>query len=525
MARPKKTTRKSVIEGNTYSGTAVIYARYSSHSQREASIEQQVEECRRFAAANNLYVSEVYADKALSGKTDKRPNFQRMMKDASKSKFQYVIAWKSNRMGRNMLDAMLNDARLRDFDVRCLYTEEDFDDTAAGRFALRNMMNVNQFYSENMAEDIMRGMLDNARKCMVNNGGLAFGYKKGADGRYAIEEAAAAIVREIFERVYAGEAFADIADDLNARGVKTGKGSRWNKGSFHHMIVNERYIGVYEFAGVRVEDGVPPIIGKELFYAVQEKLKRKKSIRGRHQENSDYLLTGKLFCGHCGTPMVGTCGTSKTGDRHYYYICQKRHTEGTCKKKNVRRDWLEEKIARAVQENIAQENVVQWLTDGYTEFLKQHRNDSLLVATEEELDGIKKSIKNIMTAIEQGIITPSTKERLMELEDERRRLEATAAVERAALEDVPRERIEFWLRSFRDGNVADKQYQAELIDSFVQAVYLYDDEMRIAFNYCGKKSDITVSFDEISSLGSDGASAESSYKLPTEPPSSKGRKM
>lgn len=502
-----------------YSGTAVIYARYSSHNQREASIEQQVAECQKYADMKNLRIVEVYADKAVSGKTDRRPNFQRMMRDAAKGKFQYVVAWKSNRMGRNMLDAMMNDVRLRDLDVRCLYTEEDFDDTAAGRFALRNMMNVNQFYSENMAEDIMRGMMDNARKCMVNNGGLPLGYKKGEDGRYAIDEAGATIVREIYERFYAGEAFVDIANDLNARGLKTSRGNRWNKGSFHRLLTNERYIGVYEFGGVRIEDGVPSIIRKELFFAVQEKLKTKKNAQGRHRENSDYLLTGKLFCGHCGSSMVGICGTSKTGDKHYYYICQKKRLDKACKKKNVRRDWIEQKIAEAVKENIMQDEVVQWLVDGYDNFLKLHRKDSLLLATEEELEGVKKAIKNVMVAIEQGVITPATKDRLMELEDDRRRLETTVAIERAALVDVPREKIEFWLESFQDGDVEDKKYQAKLIDSFVQAVYLYDGELRIAFNYCGKRSDVTISLEEITGLGSDGTLAECSYSVPSPPPS------
>ena len=514
MPPRKKFTEKQ----DGHSGTAVIYARYSSHNQREASIEQQIAECQKFADINNLHVIEVYADKAVSGKTDRRPNFQRMMKDAAKGKFQYVVAWKSNRMGRNMLEAMINDARLRDLDVRCLYTEEDFDDTAAGRFALRNMMNVNQFYSENMAEDIMRGMMDNARKCMVNNGGLPLGYLKGSDGRYAINEEGAAIVREIYERFYAGEAFIDIANDLNARGLKTSKGNRWNKGSFHRLLTNERYIGVYEFAGIRIEDGVPPIIRKELFYAVQEKLKTKKNAQGRHRENGDYLLTGKLFCGHCGLPMIGMSGTSKTGGKHYYYICQKKRLEKACKKKNARRDWIEQKIAEAVKENIMQDEVIQWLVDGYDHFLKLHRKDSLLLATEEELEGVKKAIKNVMAAIEQGIITPTTRERLMELEEDRRRLEATAAVERAALVDVPREKIEFWLESFRDGDVTDKKYQAKLIDSFVQTVYLYDGELRIAFNYCGKRNDVTISLDEISGLGADDSSVESSLKIPTGPP-------
>ena len=147
------------------SSRAVIYARYSSHNQREASIEQQVNACRALAEKLDLLVLDVYEDKAITGKTDRRPNFQRMMKDAEKGKFDLVLAWKSNRIGRNMLQAMTNEARLKDLGIRTLYAEEDFDDTAAGRFALRNMMNVNQFYSENMAEDITRGLMDNASKC------------------------------------------------------------------------------------------------------------------------------------------------------------------------------------------------------------------------------------------------------------------------------------------------------------------------------------------------------------------------
>ena len=144
---------------------AVIYARYSSHNQRDCSIEQQVEACMKHAAAVKLEVVATYADRAVSGKTDKRPQFQQMMKDAEQGKFSVVLAWKSNRMGRNMLQAMVNEERLRECGVKVLYTEEDFDDSAAGRFALRNMMNVNQFYSENMAEDIRRGMMDNAKQC------------------------------------------------------------------------------------------------------------------------------------------------------------------------------------------------------------------------------------------------------------------------------------------------------------------------------------------------------------------------
>lgn len=139
-------------------------------------------------------------------------------------------------MGRNMLEALINEARLQDLGVRVLYVEEDFDDTAAGRFAARSMMNVNQFYSENMAEDIKRGLYDNAANCMVANGHLPYGYKADETLHYAIDEPKAAVIREIFTRVSCGEAFVDIMASLNARGIKTSYGRPWGGRAFRRSF-------------------------------------------------------------------------------------------------------------------------------------------------------------------------------------------------------------------------------------------------------------------------------------------------
>ena len=118
------------------SGVGVLYARFSSHNQRDASIDQQFAVGRKKASELGIPIVEAYSDYAISGKTDKRPAFQRMMRDAEKGNFQYVIAWKSSRMGRNMLEALMNESKLNTFGVRVVYVEEDYDDTAAGRFAL-----------------------------------------------------------------------------------------------------------------------------------------------------------------------------------------------------------------------------------------------------------------------------------------------------------------------------------------------------------------------------------------------------
>ena len=283
----------------------VIYARYSSHNQREESIEQQVEECEAYCKANGIEILRVYADKALSGKTDRRPQYQRMMRDAEKREWDVVVAYKSNRIARNMLNALACEAKLNSLGVSMVYAKEEFGDTAAGRFALRTMLNVNQFYSENMAEDIKRGLRANAEALKVN-GHVPYGYRKNADGHFEVDPVRAEVVREIFRRVAQGERYSDVAADLNYRGYRTSQGNNWNKGSFFRMLQNRVYVGEYHHSGVVVQNAVPALVNEDTFLAVQERVGTRKPYgRGR-----EYLLTGKLFCGHCGAPMVGVSGTS-----------------------------------------------------------------------------------------------------------------------------------------------------------------------------------------------------------------------
>lgn len=496
----------------------IIYARYSSHAQKDASIEQQIRECTAFAKAQGIRIVEVYADRAVSGRTDQRPSFQRMMHDAEKGKFRYVIAWKSNRMGRNMLQAMMNEARLNEMGIRVLYTEEDFDNTAAGRFALRSMMNVNQFYSENMAEDIKRGLENNALKCMVN-GALALGFKKGDDGRYALDEPKAAIVQEVFVRVASLEPFVDIYNNLNDRGIKTSTGKPWNRSSFHQMLSNERYRGVYIWGSIRIEGGVPRIVSDELFYKVREVVTTKKNPQGRHRVNGDYLLTGKLFCGKCKAPMVGISGTSKTGALHYYYTCKNRRAGNLCDKRNVRRDNIEMAVAEAIRKYVLQDEIIEWIADSTIAYNKRKEATGHIIILQDQLDDTNRSIKNIMSAIEQGIITETTKGRLLELEAERSSIETKIAIAKSDIVDISRDDLIAGLEMYRDGDVSDKKYQARLFDTFLVAVYVYDDELKIVFSFSGKKNTVRIPMDAsaVDDVGNS-AQAKCSFKLFSGPP-------
>ena len=417
-------------------------------------------------------IIDTYADRAVSGKTDRRPSWQRLMKDAEKGQFQYVLSWKSNRIGRNMLQALMNEARLNELGVCVLYTEEDFDDSAAGRFALRSMMNVNQFYSENMAEDITRGLMDNARQCK-SNGSLPFGLKRGMDGRIVVDEAEAEIVREIYRRVSDYEPFADILDDLNARSIKTKRGARWNKGSFTTILHNERYRGIYIYGDVRIEGGVPRIISDPLFFKVQEVCKMKKNPQGtnrRRTGGADYLLTGKLKCGHCGRYMVGMSGTSRSGELHYYYVCQG-HKEKICAKKNVRRDVIERAVARAIMMYCLTDETIEWIADQSVAYWERYDQDLQIEAMESELAESKRAAKNILKAIEAGIITEAKADEVK----------------------VDRDDLVATLRALRKGDVEDKQFQADLFRLFLICAYVYDDNrLKIVFSFTGDHNTVEI---------------------------------
>ena len=482
-------------------GKAVVYARYSSHNQRDVSIEQQYAACDKFAAESGFSIVGRYADRAISGKTDNRPQFQRMMRDAHKGEFDFVIAWKSNRMGRNMMQAMVNEAKLADLGIRCLYVEEDFDDSAAGRFSLRTMMNVNQFYSDALAEDVKRGMLDNASRCMVNNL-PPFGYKKGSDGRFEIVETEAEIVREIYSRIIAGWSIYDIQTDLNRRGIRTRRGGEWKKQSFGKLLTNDKYIGVYRYADVITEGGVPAILDRSTFDRVQKILVEKKKPRGKQRMNDEYLLSGKCFCGKCGSPMGAQCGTSKTGKKFDYYMCNRRRYDHACDKENVPKDRLERAVAEIIKAQLMDDALIDWIIAGYERALAQARDDTKRQQLQEELEDVNTRLQNILAAIEAGIFNEQTQQRMTELNAARKDLEEALRLEEAANTFPSPEEVRFNLTELRAGDLNDRRYMKDLIKTFVRAVYVYDDKLKILFNY-GKEKDISRPLREESTPGAE----------------------
>ena len=462
--------------------TAVAYARYSSAGQRDVSIEQQLLDIRAFAKREGFTIVHEYADHAKSGykNAKARTAFQSMMASADSGTFDTVICWKVDRFGRNREESALFKGRLRRYGVKVLYAMEPIPEGSAG-VLLEGMLEATaEWYSRQLSENVHRGMEDNARRCLFN-GTHTYGYRADPDGRYAIHPEEAAIVREIFTLYRSGWSAAWIAKDLNARGLRTWRGNLFCAQGILKIITNERYTGVYIWGAHRTPGGIPAIISASDFEEAQRM--KKKTARHVEQGAVDYLLTGKAFCGHCGAAMIGDSGTSKTGARHYYYSCIHRKKDRACTKKSVSKDHLEETVISFVLDHVLSDAEIGRIADAVMALQAEELQSSPLAAMEAEHREITAKIRNINNAIAAGIWNSSTGVMLKELEDAAESLRVSIETLRySQAQLVDRDRVLFFLHRFTKGDRNDPLLRRSIIETFVNAVYVYDDHLKLIIN-------------------------------------------
>ena len=155
--------------------TAVIYARYSSDSQREASIEGQLRDCKDYAEKNGITVVGTYIDRAYSAKTDDRPEFQHMIKDSAKKIFDVVLVWKLDRFARNRYDAVNYKHQLEKNGVHLVSAMEPISQGPEGIMVESMLIGMAEYYSAELALKVARGERENALQCKYNGGGCAAG--------------------------------------------------------------------------------------------------------------------------------------------------------------------------------------------------------------------------------------------------------------------------------------------------------------------------------------------------------------
>lgn len=478
----------------------VIYARYSSDNQREESIEGQLRECKAFAEKNDIQIVETYIDRALSARTDRRPDFQRMIKDSSGKKFEVVIVWKLDRFARDKYDSAHYKRILKNNGVKVVSATEAISAGAEGILLESMLEGMAEYYSAELSEKVTRGLTENALKCKYNGGTLPIGYMIDSEQYFQIDPLTAPAVLDAFKHYADGASMREITDEMNLKGVRTKRGGKISINSVTRMLHNRKYIGEYRYNDIVHPNGIPAIIPEDLFNRVQERMAANKKAPAKHKAEDEYLLTTKLFCGKCQCYMVGESGTGRN-KVHRYYKCASVKNHKGCDKKTVKKEWIENLVIEQIKKLIFDDELIEKLAD--TVMKLQSKKNTALPLLKKRFADTQKSIDNMLDAIQQGILTASTKERLESLEKQKSELSVQIIKEEMAKPKLSREQIIFWFHRFRKLNTKRLDHRRRLIDSFVNAIFLYDDRITFTFNY--KNGTKTINFTELekSGLGSD----------------------
>ena len=482
---------------------AVVYARFSSHSQGEQSIEGQLSEAYKYATAHGYTIVHEYVDRAKSGRSDNREQFQQMLKDTAKKQFDVIILWKVDRFGRNREEITLNKYKCKKNGVRVEYVAETIPNTPEGVILESVLEGFAEYYSLQLSQNIRRGQAESAEKCQSTGGNRPMGYLTGPDKRFILDPDTAPTVKMIFDMYAAGSTVTEIITHLNSLGLRNRRGKAFTNNSLYAVLKNEKYTGVYLYKDKRIEGGMPRIVDDDTFWKVQEMLKINKRAPAHKWSKAEYLLTDKLFCGKCGSGMIGESGTSKTGAKHNYYSCSKKKRFRECDKKSIRQAIVEDLVINATIDLLKDDELIEFLIENTWQYYQaQDESQEELNALHRELEQTEKAIANLITAIEAGILNEATKKRMAELEAQQKDLvSAIADREIAKGFHITREYVDFFFRQFRDKDYTDRECQKQLISTFVNSVFLYDDHLKLNFNFSSDSRIISLSEAEAADAG------------------------
>lgn len=486
---------------------AAIYARFSSDNQKETSIDDQVRECRAFAKRSGLKIVGVYDDHAMTGRNDNRPGLQRLIQDSAGKLFDIVLVWKLDRIGRNRTEMAMNRYRLKKNGVKITSITENIPETPEGIILESVLEGMAEYYSENLSVNVSRGLRGVALQCHHTGGRPLLGYKVNPDKSYAIDETTAPTVRRIFQMYADGASFGQIIDAMNADGRRTGTGKSFGKNSLHDLLRNERYAGVFTYnktprrvngsrnahgqkAGediIRIEGGIPAIIDKPLWERVQRKMDTNRKAPAQNKAKLDYLLSGKIYCGHCGSAMVGQ-STVVRGQQYAYYECNAQVRLRTCDKKRVRKEQIENAVIDITLAQVLLPETIAYISQRVVEVLEKRQAENTGATDfKAAIAGIEVQINNIVSAISQGVLSAALTTKLQELEENKAALESEMRREQfiqtihLTSGDVAK-----FIDQFAKGDKNNPTYRKKLVDIFVNSVYVYDDRMVITYNYSDK---------------------------------------
>ena len=478
--------------------TAVIYARYSCDNQTEQSIEGQLRVCKEYADKNGITIVDTYIDRAMTGTNDNRIAFQQMMKDSAKKQWEIVLVYKLDRFARDIYASAVNKHILKQHGVKLVSAMEDFPDTPEGELMQTVLEGFNQYFSKELAQKVNRGIRESWIKGLSTGGQPIFGYDV-VDKKYVINEEEAKIVVEIFTKYSQGYQAKAIAEDLRQRGVRAKKGMPMERSHVYFILHNSRYTGKVTHYGVEYDNIFPRIISDDLWYKVDLINQDNKIAPSRKKEMNGYFLSGKLVCGYCKEKLCGVCGTSENGDTHRYYKClTKRKDSKKCESKPVMKQEIENLVIETTIKLLKEDGNIAKIADAVCKYHEKEREkDSKVKLLEIEKAEAEKASKNIIKAIEQGIITDMTKDRLRELETTIKRLENEINEEKCKnYSYLTREEVEAYLETVVVNDPDTMELRKAITNTFIREIIVYKDKLIITYNFTKNKEPIRVDKEE-----------------------------
>ena len=478
---------------------AICYYRYSSDAQRDVSIVQQKDAAHEYAEHHGYHIIKEYDDPAYSGTRDDRPAFQLMLYEVEKLRPAYLILWKTDRLSRDRIDAVMAKKRLRECGVKIVYVAESIpDDDEATQILMESIYEaMAASFIVSHRKNVVRGMTYNAENAFYN-GVKMLGYVGEVDHKYEVDQATAPTVRRIFKEYTEGVPMQKICDSLNNAGQKTVRGNKFTVNSLRNILVNRAYIGEYKFGKTLIPDGMPRLIDDETFQKAQAKLEANKrggkgAIKKLHPEIEieDYWLTGKICCGLCGGTMQGVSGTSRSGSLYYYYSCIN-YRKHTCTLKYQRKE-LMEKIVLYTLDDLINDPALRIMIAEKCYAYHQAQNDdngAYEASIRAQLKDVEGKLNNLVKAIEAGIFNSTTAERMNVLENQKSMLnDALLAEQNRKKCDLTLNTIVKFLSSLV-GDINNPDTRHRLLDFFVDKIYVYPDKMVLTFYYTDDRREL-----------------------------------
>ena len=468
---------------------AALYIRVSTLEQAQEgySVGEQKERLIAYCKAKDWLIADIYVDGGYTGSNLNRPGIQKLISETDK--FDLVLVYKLDRLSRSQRDTLyLIEEVFRPKDVDFISMQESFDtSTPFGKAMIGLLAVFAQLEREQIKERTWMGRVARAKTGLHHCGGnIPIGYEY-EDGKLLVNPYEAEQVKKIYEWYLAGASLKAITDRLQEQGY-TNKYSSYNSwSSVRNILGNETYTGTLHFGDITVEDAHEAIISKEQFAAAQVLREKRQEKYGNSAFQSKHLLTGMLFCGHCGAAMVGTSGTSQTGTRHYYYTCLNKQHRKQCTAKNIRRDDLEKLILQKTVTLLNNKEAVSLIVNQAIKVMQQdQQNDVELENICAQIIDISNRLKNCMDAVDKGLATTSIVQRIEDYEKQLSVLkDAKIAAERKkdALH-LTADHIKFFLHELIAGyGKKANQYRNDLFSAFIRQIIVYDDYIEIRYNY------------------------------------------